>query len=86
MNGFKMLRHLRRKKLFPHSRFVFLSGYSERKSIQAALKLGADDYIVKPFTEEELVSKLKRLLGILIFPLFQINDIAQVILIPGWTY
>ena len=78
MNGYKMLRYVRKLSIFRKSRFVFFSAYAEKKAIQLALKMGADGYIVKPFTEEELVGKLKGLLGIMIFPLLQYLEMVPI--------
>ena len=39
--------------------FIFLSAKTERKDIRKGMNLGADDYITKPFTEEELISAIE---------------------------
>jgi DNA-binding response OmpR family regulator len=35
--------------------FVFLSGGADMKAVRRGMNLGADDYLVKPFTPEELI-------------------------------
>lgn len=62
MNGYHLLENIRQWYCLAHSRFVFFTSSSEKKDIQKGLKMGADGYIVKPFTGEELLEKLKKLL------------------------
>ncbi len=38
--------------------FIFLSAKTERKDVRKGMDLGADDYITKPFTEDELISAI----------------------------
>ena len=63
MNGLHLLRTIRQNDFLKNTFFVFLTASSEKKEIQMALEMGANDYIVKPFTERELMDKLKNLLG-----------------------
>ncbi|HET7115411.1 MAG TPA: response regulator [Hanamia sp.] len=62
MNGYHLLENIRKSLSLVHSRFVFFTASSEKKDIQKGMQMGADDYIVKPFTGEELLDKLKKLL------------------------
>lgn len=39
--------------------FIFLSAKTERQDIRKGMNLGADDYITKPFTEDELMSAIE---------------------------
>jgi two-component system response regulator YesN len=41
--------------LIPHSKIIFISGYSDFEDVQKALRMGAYDYILKPFTPKQLV-------------------------------
>ena len=41
---------------------IFLSAYGGDERVAAALELGADDYIVKPFSPTELVARIKTVL------------------------
>jgi CheY-like chemotaxis protein len=59
MSGFTTYEHIRKK---PHLRFVpviFLSGLDEEHIVQVGKKLGADDYITKPCSEQLLVSTIE---------------------------
>lgn len=39
--------------------FIFLSAKTEHKEVRKGMDLGADDYITKPFEEEELISAIE---------------------------
>lgn len=39
--------------------FIFLSAKTERKEIRKGMDMGADDYLTKPFEEEELISAIE---------------------------
>lgn len=55
-NAFELLSKNMNTKYIP---FIFLSAKTERKDIRKAMDMGADDYITKPFTEEELISAIE---------------------------
>lgn len=42
-----------------HIPFIFLSAKTEHKEIRKGMDLGADDYLTKPFEEEELLSAIR---------------------------
>lgn len=77
MNGYNLLENIRKQPSLKNSRFVFFTASCEKKEIEMGMRMGADDYILKPFTEEELLGKLKKLLGpILLFISFQFESFA----------
>lgn len=43
------------KKLYPHMKVVILSAYDEFKYAQKALRLGVDDYLLKPIPPKDLI-------------------------------
>lgn len=61
MNGFEVLEEVRRKQL--PIRVVMLTARRQEQDIVRGFHLGADDYIVKPFSPLELTVRLKRLLN-----------------------
>ncbi len=63
MNGYHFLEHIRKLPGLNNSRFVFFSSSCEKKEIETGMLMGADDYIIKPFTEDDLLDKLKKHLG-----------------------
>lgn len=61
LNGFDVLR--RSQEMGTSSPVLMMSGRGDQEDILKGLGLGAQDYIVKPFDAEELVSRTKVLLG-----------------------
>ncbi len=59
MDGFEVLRRLRVHHV--NSRVLVLTARSEVKDRVAGLKLGADDYLPKPFALQELVARVRAL-------------------------
>jgi two-component system, cell cycle response regulator DivK len=60
MNGYEVLSAIRAEKL--PVRVLLLTARQDEKDILRGFSLGADDYVVKPFSVLELVARLKRLL------------------------
>lgn len=60
MDGFELAQEL--VKIQPHVPFLFLTARGEKKDRLYGLKIGADDYIVKPFDVDELVLRIKNIL------------------------
>lgn len=59
MNGLEVLRSVRSHSFLP---MIVLSGYGNDRDRVLALESGADDYMGKPFSPEELVARVKALL------------------------
>jgi CRP/FNR family transcriptional regulator, cyclic AMP receptor protein len=62
MDGYHLLQHIRQQISLTNSRFMFFTASSEKKEIEMAMAMGADDYIIKPFTGEELLDRINKLL------------------------
>lgn len=60
MNGMELLRQV--KAVDPHTEILIFTAYGTVSSAVEAMKLGAYDYIGKPFDEEELLLKVARAL------------------------
>ncbi len=60
MDGFTLAEHL--IELQPEIPFIFLTARKMKEDKIKGLKLGADDYIVKPFEADELVLRLQNIL------------------------
>jgi DNA-binding NtrC family response regulator len=59
MNGFDGVELLRRWKASrPATPFIFVSGVVDIAQVIEAVKLGAEDYIVKPFRNQELLNRV----------------------------
>lgn len=59
LDGYGVLGALAKNESTKHIPFVFLSAKTERKDVRKGMDLGADDYITKPFDEEELLSAIE---------------------------
>ena len=59
IDGFEVLRQLRRDSRAP---VLFLTARSDEVDKVVGLEMGADDYLVKPFSVRELVSRIRALL------------------------
>ena len=60
LDGIQFLEELRQSK--PNLPVLILTGFPSVASAAAAVRLGARDYITKPFTPEELVQAVRRML------------------------
>lgn len=58
-NGFEFCREVKQKWNFP---VIFLTAREEEADVVKGLDLGADDYIIKPFRNRELISRIKSVL------------------------
>lgn len=59
MDGYGVLQVLTANDATKHIPFIFLSAKTERSEIRMGMNLGADDYLTKPFEEEELLSAIE---------------------------
>lgn len=59
MDGYGVLQGLAEDSGTQHIPFIFLSAKTEHKDIRRGMDLGADDYLTKPFEEEELISAIE---------------------------
>lgn len=63
IDGFEVLRQIREAPHMRHLPIIMLTARKGEKDIVEALKLGASDYLAKPFIPEELNARLTRLLA-----------------------
>lgn len=59
LDGYGVLEQLGNDIQTQHIPFIFLSAKTERHDVRKGMNLGADDYITKPFSEDELVSAIE---------------------------
>lgn len=63
MDGFEILRELKKESSLAEAKVLMLSNVGEKKDIEKGLELGANDYIVKAhFTPTEVVQKVESVL------------------------
>ena len=60
-SGLELVEHLR-DNLQSSIPIIILSASGQEKTVMRAFKLGADDFITKPFSLEELLMRIKKLL------------------------
>jgi DNA-binding response OmpR family regulator len=56
MDGFELVRRIRRESTLP---IIFVTARGEETNRVAGLELGADDYVVKPFSAPEVVARVR---------------------------
>ena len=56
VSGFDLMKRIRQVSTVP---VIFLSGHSGEEHVVQALRMGADDYIAKPFSPNELVARIE---------------------------
>lgn len=59
LDGFSVIRELQAILSTAMIPFIFLTARADRQSMRHGMELGADDYISKPFTPDELVSAIR---------------------------
>ncbi len=59
VDGYGVLQTLSSNTDTHHIPFIFLSAKTEHKEIRRGMNMGADDYLTKPFDEEELVEVIE---------------------------
>jgi CheY-like chemotaxis protein len=62
-SGFEVLSTLRDDPLTREIRVILLTARQQETDVIRGFGLGADDYVIKPFSPMELIARLKRLLG-----------------------
>jgi hypothetical protein len=60
MDGFEMLKHLRTNPSIKATKVIMLTANSTPEFIQTAVALGVRDYIVKPFDDNQFMTKVLR--------------------------
>ncbi len=59
LNGYDVLQQIRANPATANIPFIFLTAKADRESMRQGMELGADDYLIKPFTSAELLSAIK---------------------------
>ncbi|HYL09881.1 MAG TPA: EAL domain-containing protein [Candidatus Acidoferrales bacterium] len=60
LDGPGVCREVRSSREQPHVHIILVTAKDSRENIVAGLEAGADDYLTKPFSSEELLARLKR--------------------------
>ena len=59
LDGYGVIDALSKNTETKHIPFIFLSAKTERQDVRKGMNLGADDYITKPFSEDDLISAIE---------------------------
>ena len=59
MDGFEFLKKVRQRGFTKHTPFIMLSARAESKERIRCYRMGAQDYLTKPFDEQKLINKIK---------------------------
>ncbi|NTV53025.1 MAG: response regulator [Candidatus Firestonebacteria bacterium] len=63
MNGFEVCTEIRKKPQFKGVKIAFLSAMGSPGDAQRGFAVGGDDYIFKPFDPEDLLAKVRDMIG-----------------------
>ena len=62
ISGFEVLEQLRQQEAYRRLPIIMLTAHGREVEKEKGLALGADDYVTKPFSTQQLVEKVKALL------------------------
>jgi two-component system chemotaxis response regulator CheY len=65
MDGVQLLKNLRADPQYKNTAFILLTGQADRELVVEAVKAGANNYLVKPFTAAVLKQKIEQVVGAL---------------------
>jgi chemosensory pili system protein ChpA (sensor histidine kinase/response regulator) len=63
MHGYDLMAEMKRNPVFMNIPIIVLTSRAGEKHRQKAIDMGAQDYLVKPFEEQEMIEALKKLLS-----------------------
>ncbi|MBE0650345.1 MAG: response regulator transcription factor [Bacteroidales bacterium] len=63
LDGYEMLKQVRASGFFGNLPMIMLSGIESSQERVKCLRMGADDYLVKPFNPEELLLRINNLIS-----------------------
>ncbi len=58
ISGYEVISQLRNNKETASIPFIFLSAFTEKSKMREGMERGADDYLTKPFTKNEIISAI----------------------------
>jgi len=63
MDGFEVVAHIRNREYLRHLPVIMVTSRSGEKHRDRAARLGVDDYLIKPYQEEEMINAIRKVLG-----------------------
>lgn len=87
-NGLEVLNYIRSRPIANDIPVIFVTGEASRDDIVHAIELGVNDYLIKPFEPQDLLMKIKQVLGRYVDPpeLLKRLRAAEAELIRGNTH
>ena len=64
MDGFEVFRKIRAENNLKNIPIIFVTSVNEENEIRFANKIGASDYIIKPFKKSVLINRIKNVINI----------------------
>ncbi len=61
MSGLEFLKIIRSSQEYKEIPFIMVTAEAQKKNVIEAVRAGVSDYIVKPFTEEQITKKLEKI-------------------------
>ncbi len=59
MDGYEVLEEIRKNEKTKTIPFIFLTAFTDKTNMRAGMERGADDYLFKPFTRDELLAAIE---------------------------
>ena len=59
MDGYQVLSAIRETPEIATTPFIFLTAFTEKQNMRLGMEKGADDYLIKPYTRDELIAALE---------------------------
>lgn len=63
LDGYLVCEYIRKNEAFKHAKVIFLSARSKESDIEKGYEMGADLYIVKPFSTRTLLEKITQFIS-----------------------
>jgi chemosensory pili system protein ChpA (sensor histidine kinase/response regulator) len=63
MDGFEVVAHIRNQPHLRHLPIIMVTSRGGQKHRERAMKLGVNDYLTKPYQEEQLMQSIRKILG-----------------------
>ena len=79
INGFAALRQLRRNAVTREVPVIMMSGNEQATEEFYAQRIGADDFMKKPFSRAELFSRIEKLLDVSLMPRRRVHQGADIV-------
>ncbi len=63
MSGIQLVEKIRKHNIEPQPKIIFISGVQDKEEIKSILQLEINNYLLKPFRKNDLISVVRELIG-----------------------